>query len=41
MIGCEEGTMPHKRVSDARISDAIAGAFLASLSAWTCPKAPA
>ena len=25
LIGCEEGTMPHKRVSAPRISDAIAG----------------
>jgi superfamily I DNA/RNA helicase len=25
LIGCEEGTMPHKRVSSPRISDAIAG----------------
>src|SRR5690606_13630734 len=25
LIGCEEGTMPHKRVSSPRVSDAIAG----------------
>ena len=25
ILGCEEGTMPHKRVSSPRISDAIAG----------------